>query len=59
MWYAAVTPLAHLVYVVFHPYLGIFYIGHTHVAPTQRLRKHLIDAVVGLITLMATIEQTN
>ena len=60
-WYISATPPSHLVYVVFHLYLSILYIGQTHLAPVQRLRKHLTDAAAGvdnstLLRLMATTD---
>ena len=60
-WYIRVTPPSHLVYVVSHLYLSILYIGRTHLAPVQRLRKHFTDAAAGvdnstLHRLMATTD---
>ena len=58
-WYISVTPPSHLLYVVFHLYQSVLYVGQTHLAPVQRLRKHLTDAAAGtdnstLHRLMAT-----
>ena len=58
-WYIRVTPPSHMVYVVFHLYLSVLYVGQTHLAPVQRLRKHLTDTANGvdnstLHRLMAT-----
>ena len=63
-WYISVTPPSHLVYVVFHLYLSVLYVGQTHLALVQRLRKHLIDAAAGtdnstLHRLMATTDSAD
>ena len=63
-WYNTVTPPSHLVHVLFHTYLSVLYIGQTHVAPVQRLRKHLTDAAAGvdnstLHRLMATTDSAD
>ena len=63
-WYVGVTPPSHLVYVVFHLYLSVVYVGQTHLAPVQRLRKHLTDAAAGsdnstLHRLMATTDSAH
>ena len=47
-WYVAVTPPHFLVYVIFNIHMGILYIGQTHLAADQRLRKHLTDAAAGV-----------
>ena len=63
-WYISVTPPSHLVYVVFHLYLSVLYVGQTHLARVQRLRKHLTDAAAGadnstLHRLMATADSAD
>ena len=42
-----VTPPAFVIYAVFHLDLGILYIGQTHLAPVQRLRKRMTDSAAG------------
>ena len=47
-WFLAVTPPKFLIYAVLHMYLWILYIGQTHFAACQRLRKHQTDAAAGM-----------
>ena len=49
-WRICVTPPAFVIYAVFHLDLGILYIRQPHLAPVQRLRKHMTDAAAGTDT---------
>ena len=44
-WNLAVTPPHNAIYVVFHLYLHVAYVGITTVAFIRRLRKHMTDAL--------------
>ena len=44
VWYTNVTPPQYAVYLVFHIYLHLVYVGVTSKALTVRLRKHQTDA---------------
>ena len=46
-WRVSVTPPHYLIYAIYHLNLGIMYTGLTHMAPMQRLRKHMTDALAG------------
>ena len=47
-WRVSVTPPAFVIYAVYHITLGLLYIGQTHMAPIQRLRKHMTDAAASV-----------
>ena len=48
VWRVSVTPPDFLIYAIYHLHLGILHVGLTHIAPVQRLRKHMIDALAGV-----------
>ena len=47
----SVTPPACVLYAVYHITLGILRVGQTHMAPIQRLRKHMTDAAASALHL--------
>ena len=47
-WRVSVTPPDFLIYAVYHITMGILYVGQTHMAPIQRLRKHMTDAAASV-----------
>ena len=44
VWHVAVTPLQFMIYLVFHVYLHLVYVGVTTAALVSRLHKHMTDA---------------
>ena len=48
VWRVSVAPPNFLIYAIYYLHLGILYVGLTHIASVQCLRKHIIDALAGV-----------
>ena len=45
IWHVCCTPPAFCIYIVYHLYLSVVYVGVTTSAPIKRLRKHMTDSL--------------